>query len=140
MDAIELANQAMPYVTAAIGAYGLAVLTKTQDLVADESVNLGRRLLQRFINGAQNKKRIEAAVEDVTDTPDDEDSHAALRGQLKRALAADPDLLKDIAEMLRNAGGAVIAGNERSQIVNANLIGGDNLQIGEARDITFRRR
>ncbi|MEV0830166.1 hypothetical protein [Nonomuraea rubra] len=140
MNVAELANQALPFITAAIGAYGTAILTKTQDLAAEESVNLGRQLLQRFLTREQGRERIEAAVQDVAEAPEDEDHQAALRGQLKKALAADPDLLKDIVELLKGSDGAAVIGNESSQIVNGGFINGDNIQIGEAGKITFRRR
>ena len=42
-----LVTDATPYVTAALGAYGGAVLTKVQDDAADATVGIGRRLLQR---------------------------------------------------------------------------------------------
>ncbi|MEU4511439.1 hypothetical protein AB0G05_18265 [Nonomuraea wenchangensis] len=140
MDVVTLANQVMPYITAAIGAYGGAVLTKAQDLAADESVNLGRRLLGRFLGREESRERIESAVQDVVETPEDEDLHAALRGQLKKALAADPQLLGDITELLRTAPPAAVAGNLGSQIVSGSSISGDNIQIGQARDVDIRRR
>ncbi|NJP92831.1 hypothetical protein HCN51_25800 [Nonomuraea sp. FMUSA5-5] len=139
MDIVALANQVMPYITAAVGAYGGAVLTKAQDLAADESVNLGRRLLQRFLSREESRERIESAVQDVVETPDDEDLHAALRGQLKKALAADPGLAGDVAELLRTAPAAAIAANVGSQIVSGSSISGDNIQIGQARDVDIRR-
>ena len=44
---VELAAQVMPYVTAAAGVYGAAVLSKVEDEAADATVSLGRRVLQR---------------------------------------------------------------------------------------------
>ncbi|MFI7125762.1 hypothetical protein ACIBQ1_08710 [Nonomuraea sp. NPDC050153] len=140
MDIVTIAGQVMPYITAAIGAYGGAVLTRTQDLAADESVNLGRRLLRRFMNREESRDRIESAVQDVVETPEDEDIVAALRGQLKRALAADPELVKDVTELLRTAPAGAIAANDGSQIVSGSSISGDNIQIGQARDVDIRRR
>ncbi|MEU8316973.1 hypothetical protein AB0C33_01280 [Nonomuraea sp. NPDC048881] len=140
MDIVTVANQVMPYITAAIGAYGAAVLTKTQDLAADESVNLGRRLLQRFLGREESRDRIEAAVQEVVETPDDEDSRAALRGQLKKALTADPRLAEDVVALLRAIPESAIAANNGSQIVSGSSISGDNIQIGSARDVDIHRR
>jgi regulator of sigma D len=44
------------------------------------------------------------AVEDVIANPDDTDAQGALRNQLKKILADDSDLLKDIAALLEAAG------------------------------------
>ncbi|MEW1836780.1 hypothetical protein AB0392_02325 [Nonomuraea angiospora] len=140
MDIVAIAGQVMPYITAAVGAYGAAVLTKTQDLAADESVNLGRRLLRRFAKREESRDRIESAVQDLVETPGDEDLVAALRGQLKKALAADPELVRDVTELLRTASAGAIVGNDGSQMVSGSSISGDNIQIGQARDIDIRRR
>ena len=42
-----LVTDATPYLTAAAGAYGTAVLVKARDQAAGATVGLGRRLLQR---------------------------------------------------------------------------------------------
>ena len=47
-DAAALAAEATPYVSAAVGAYGGAVLARLRDDAADATVGLGRRLLQRM--------------------------------------------------------------------------------------------
>ena len=46
-DVASLAAEMTPYVSAAVGAYGGAVLAKVRDEAADATVGLGRRLLQR---------------------------------------------------------------------------------------------
>ncbi|MFF4416404.1 hypothetical protein ACFYY8_28110 [Streptosporangium sp. NPDC001559] len=140
MNVADLANQVTPYVVAAIGAYGGAVLAKTQDLAADESVNLGRRLLRRFVKREESRDRIESAVQDLADEPEDEDALAALRGQLKRALAADPELAGDVARLLGAASASAPVVNSGGQVVSGSSISGDNVQIGSARDVNLHRR
>ncbi|MGW2155412.1 hypothetical protein [Nonomuraea sp. NPDC001699] len=135
MDVVAVANQVMPYVMSAIAAYGTAVLTKTQDLAADESVNLGKRLLERFTKRDESRAQIEAAVQDVAEVPDDEDFPAALRVQLKKALAVDPVLAEDVVQLLGSAPTPSV-----SQSVAGSRIGGDNIQIGQARDVHIGRR
>jgi len=137
MDIAAIASQVMPYITAAIGAYGAAVWTKTQDVAADETVSLGRRLLQRLARREESRPRLEAAVADVAESPDDEDFTAALRAQIKKALAADAQLAGDIAAMLNAS--PIVAG-PGSQIISGSHIGGDAIQIGTARDIDIHRR
>lgn len=46
-DVATLVTEAAPYVTAAVGAYGEAVLAKVRDDAADATVGVGRRLPQR---------------------------------------------------------------------------------------------
>ncbi|SEH02448.1 hypothetical protein SAMN05444920_126106 [Nonomuraea solani] len=100
MDVSAVVALLMPYVSAAIGAYGSAVLTKAQDVAADETVGLGRRLLQRVWQRPESRAELESAVSDRVQAPDDDDSLAALRLQIKKALAADPALAMELADML----------------------------------------
>lgn len=100
MDVSAVVALLMPYVSAAVGAYGSAVLTKAQDVAADETVGLGRRLLQRIWQRPESQAELESAVSDRVQAPDDDDSLAALRLQIRKALAADPALAKELADML----------------------------------------
>ena len=136
-DIAAIASQMMPYITAAIGAYGTAVWAKAQETAADETVSLGRRLLQRLARREESRPQLEAAVADVADAPDDEDFTAALRGQIKKALAADAQLAGDIAEMLKAS--PIVAG-PGSQVISGSHIAGDAIQIGSARDVNIRPR
>jgi hypothetical protein len=136
-DIAAIAGQVMPYVTAAIAAYGTAVWTKAQEAAADETVGLGRRLLQRLARREESRPQLEAAVADVAQAPDDEDFTAALRGQIKKALAADARLADDIAAMLKAS--PIVAG-PGSQVISGSHIGGDVIQIGTARDVNIHRR
>ncbi|MBO3753126.1 hypothetical protein J5X84_44440 [Streptosporangiaceae bacterium NEAU-GS5] len=137
MDIAGLADAVMPYVTAAIGAYGAAVWTKAQDAAADETVSLGRRLLQRLHQGERARPRLEDAVADLIAAPDDADFQAGLRGQIRKALAGDEMLATEITAML-NASPIVAALG--SQVVSGSHVGGDAIQIGSARDVDIRRR
>lgn len=136
-DIASLVSQMMQYITAAIGAYGTAVWAKTQETVADETVSLGRRLLQRLARREESRPQLEAAVADVVEAPEDEDFVAALRAQIKKALAADASLADDIAAMLKTS--PIVAG-PGSQIISGSHIGGDVIQIGTAGDVTIHRR
>jgi hypothetical protein len=84
IDIAALADQLMPYLTAAIGGYGAAVAAKTQDVVADETVSLGRRLVQRLLTWERSQPQMQAAISDVARAPEDEDAAAALRLLVKR--------------------------------------------------------
>ncbi|MEV7689054.1 hypothetical protein [Streptomyces bungoensis] len=104
MDAeiVQLAEVAGPYLTAAAGAYGAAVLSRAEDATADATVNMGRRVLQAVWRrrDAAGKAALEAAVTDVGDDPDDSDAAATLRHQIKRALRDDAELRAELAALL----------------------------------------
>jgi hypothetical protein len=100
MDIGALTDQLMPYLTSAIAAYGVAVAAKTQDTIADETVGLGRRLLQRILTRKESQPQIDAAITDLAQTPEDGDAAAALRLQVRKALMADPVLVNELVEML----------------------------------------
>ncbi|WP_442877474.1 hypothetical protein [Dactylosporangium sp. AC04546] len=103
-----MAAAVVPYVTAAVVAYGTAVVDRVRDAAADATadatVGVGRRLLRRILClnqlvGAADPA-VRTAVADLAEQPDDADREAALRVQLRKALAADPGLAADLAALL----------------------------------------
>lgn len=129
---IELAALLMSYVTAAIGAYGGAVLVKAQDDAAEATVGLGRRVLQRIFGTRAAGEQLPEPVADVVADPQDEDAVAALRLAIRKALAADPQLHTDVEGMLASAGMSVTAAGERSiaaQTITGIAATGDNTTI-----------
>ncbi|MFI1764023.1 hypothetical protein ACH41H_18505 [Streptomyces sp. NPDC020800] len=104
MDAeiVQLAEMAGPYLTAAAGAYGAAVLSRAEDAAADATVNVGRRILQAVWRRRDEagQAALEAAVTDVGDDPEDSDAAATLRQQIKRALRDDAELRVQLAALL----------------------------------------
>ncbi|MEU4226496.1 hypothetical protein AB0F17_19545 [Nonomuraea sp. NPDC026600] len=92
---MDIADDVMPYVTEAIGAYGGAVLAKTNELAAGSNVARGTRILQRiFGRGDAGSRR---AIEQVAAHSGDD---LALRLAILEAFAADPTLAGEIAAML----------------------------------------
>lgn len=125
-----LASDISPYVTAAIGAYGAAVLSTARDQAADATVGLGRRLLQRIF-GRRTPEQAPSAVAELAESPDDLDLQAALRVAVRHALAADPELVADLRQLLdgSGAGVTVTASGERSvaaQVISGVVVTGDN--------------
>ncbi|MFC7589938.1 hypothetical protein ACFQYP_44305 [Nonomuraea antimicrobica] len=92
-----------PYVSAALGAYGGAVLAKTQDQAADATVSWGKRILQRVFGVAETADECPSSIKGVLDNPEDADSLTTLRADIHQVLAEDPDLAKEVAEMLQRA-------------------------------------
>ena len=136
VDPAELARDVVPYVSAVAGAYGRALWEKIQDESADSaveaSVGVGRRLLRRLLGRGESRPGVERAVGDLIDDPGDEDAVAALRLQIRKAVAADPGLAADLAGLLPGAGTTVIASGERSvaaQTVSGVVATGDNVRI-----------
>jgi hypothetical protein len=108
-EVATLATTASPYLTAAITAYGAAVLAKVRDDAADETVGLGRRLLQRVFGRRKDGEPLPALLAEVVDAPDDADAMAALRLQIRRELGADASMLADVREILASAPATVHA-------------------------------
>ncbi|MFF2045861.1 FxSxx-COOH system tetratricopeptide repeat protein [Kitasatospora sp. NPDC058170] len=97
-----LMTEAGPYLSAAVSAYGTAVLTRAEDSAVDATANLGRRLLQRVWRrgSAAEQSALALAVEEAATDTEDPDAAAALRQQIKRALREDTELLAEIAALV----------------------------------------
>ena len=108
-DVTALAGVVVPYVAAAAGAYGAGVVARVQEVAADATVGLGGQLLRRLLGREESAPAVEAAVMDVAEDPTDEDRVAALRLQIRKALAADPSLTAEVESILAGAGVTVTA-------------------------------
>ncbi|MEU3840639.1 hypothetical protein AB0E88_11455 [Streptomyces sp. NPDC028635] len=125
----QVAGEIAPYVTAAVGAYGVAVLARTQEEAATATVALGRRLAQRIFGVRAEDEALPEALADVVEEPHDPDTAAALRRAIRKALLADEELAADVRALLGRAPGTVHAG-DGSPVVVGSVIGGDSIQIG----------
>ena len=109
-----LIGEVSPYVTAAVGAYGGAVLAKANDQAADATVGLGRRILQRIF-GSCAVGDAPQPVADLAADPGDPGLQAALRVAIRKMLASDAELAGDLRGMLAGAGPVTVtASGERS--------------------------
>jgi hypothetical protein len=102
-DAASMSAEMTPYVTAAMAAYGGAVLAKVRDDTADSTVILGRRLIQKVFGHHGEHVRLPKPLADLAANPADEDALAACRLMIREALAADPVLAGEIRSMLAHA-------------------------------------
>lgn len=100
MDALTVANDVVPYITAAVAAYGSAVITRTTDTAADVTVSLGQRIVQRLWSREENRDGLQQAMEEVAENPEDDDAQAALRVQVRRILRQDSELAAELAQLL----------------------------------------
>jgi len=99
----EIAHWAMPYVVAAVRQFGARVFDKATEAAADDTAGYGRRLLARMLHRSSTDPHagdpaLVEAVEDAVNSPDDAVAAAGLEARLRRVLAADPDLLRWLAE------------------------------------------
>ncbi|MEV1114874.1 hypothetical protein AB0I91_07380 [Actinosynnema sp. NPDC049800] len=129
----ELANAVVPYVTAAAGAYGSAVLTKLQEQSADATVRTGGSLLRRLLGKEKSAPALEAAVLDLAEDIEDPDRQGALRLQIRKLLAEDEELRAEISDVLKSAGVTVTASGDRAvaaeAITDSVVSTGDDAQI-----------
>jgi hypothetical protein len=127
-------------VEAAVGAYGTSVLTRAEDGAAEATVALGRSLIQKILHRAGNPAQVRDAVTDLAAAPDDQDALAALRLQLKKALAADPVLGAEVAGIIRESGMTVENSGSRVNIaetVTGIQSTGENANIAQQTNIAL---
>lgn len=119
-DLVQLAGQVTQYVTTAAGAYGVAVLARTQDQAADATVGFGRRLAQRIFGVRAEDEGVPEPLADVIDDPD---NPAALNQAIRKVLGADAELAAQVQQWVEDAHRAgvwVMASGERSPAVHTN--------------------
>jgi len=130
MDAeiAAVAAAVVPYLTAAAGAYGAAVLSRIHDSAADTTVGFGSRLLRRLLQREDSAPALESAVLDLAEDPADNDRQAALRLQIRKILAADEELAADVSGMINGAEITITASGDRAvagQHISGVVITGD---------------
>jgi Tetratricopeptide repeat len=104
-NVVSLAVDMTPYVSAAVGAYGGAVLARVRDEAADATVGLGRRLLQRIFGSREAGEPLPQPLADLAADPGDADALAAVRLAVRQVLAGDPVLAAEVQLMLAGAPG-----------------------------------
>lgn len=106
-----LAGQMLPAISAAVGAYGVGVLTRAEDGAADATVRLGQRLLALLFRRGANRAVVEPAVSQLVEKPEDSGVLAGLRYRIAALLAEDPALSGEVAALLRQQSGASASGD-----------------------------
>lgn len=144
LDLIVLAKETVTFL-----APFLPYLLKAGEGAAEEA---GKKLGEKAGGGAWDKAKalwaklrpkaeakpaaLEAAQE-VAAAPEDEDARAALRVQLKKLLAEDESLAREVSEMqreMRQAGVNVAATGDRSVAIGGN-VSGSNIATGDQNKI-----
>src|ERR1700722_334766 len=110
-EVASIAVEMTPYVSAALGAYGGAVLAKVRDDAADATVGLGRRLLQRVFGRRNQGEPLPGALADLAADPDDGMALNAVTYAIRKALEADAAMLAEVRTMLASAPARAVSQN-----------------------------
>lgn len=108
-DPISVAVEMMPYVSAAVSAYGGAVLAEARDDAADATVRLGRLLLRRVFGARSPEAPLPKPLAALIAAPDDPDALAALQRALGVELSASPVLAGDLRQQIQAGRDAYVA-------------------------------
>jgi hypothetical protein len=128
VDVAQTAAAVMPYVTAVAGAYGARTLEKLRDEALDQAsdatLGLGRRIVRRILGRDESRGAIEEALTEAAEAPEDPDTVAALRLQIRKALKADPSLAAEVAQLLQAGSTAGVTADGHGMAVggNANML------------------
>ncbi|MGW2637380.1 hypothetical protein [Streptomyces sp. NPDC001348] len=109
-EIVQMVQQAGPYLSAALAAYGDAVLVRAESAAVDATADVGRRILGLVWRRRDEPGRtaLEEAVREAATDLEDEDAAAALRQEIKRTLREDARLLREVAALLPAAGPVTI--------------------------------
>jgi hypothetical protein len=147
-DIATIAAEVTPAAAAALSAYGMTVLAKAKDDLADATIGVGRRALQRIFGRRAEGDELPTVLAEVIENPDDEDYLSALRLAIRKALqAGDAHLLADVREIINavrpnvtvtqtiSAGrDAYVAGQDititRNAKYSVDVNGGQGVQVG----------
>jgi hypothetical protein len=109
-----LVADATPFMTAAVGAYGGAVLAKVRDDAADVTVGVGRRLLQRVFGHQAEVEPLPAPLAALAADPTDADAIGMVRSAMRQALESDATMFQEVKAMLASAPEADVRQNVRA--------------------------
>ena len=95
--------------------------------LTEDALNKAKAIWAKLHPKVEAKESAKEAAADVAKAPDDADSQAALRVQLKKILEADPELAEAIAQLMQEA---APDGTPGTQIVQ-HVTGNQNQVIGQ---------
>jgi hypothetical protein len=113
-EVAALVADATPYMTAAVGAFGSAVLSRVRDDAADATARVGRRLLQRVFGRRAEDEPLPAPLATLAADPDDADALGMVRWAVRQALDTDAAMLQEVSSMLASAQAVTVRQNIRA--------------------------
>ncbi|AEV86861.1 hypothetical protein ACWT_5843 [Actinoplanes sp. SE50] len=106
MDLDELSAAVMPYVSAAVAAYGGAMAQRATDAAVDSgstaTVAWGRQLLARLV-ASRRGRQVTEAVEELARDPADDASRVLLQAQVLKAVSIDAHLAAELEHIVQEA-------------------------------------
>jgi hypothetical protein len=132
VEVTSVAGAVVPFVTAAVGAYGAGVVDRLQDAAADATVGVGGQLLRRLLGRPESAPALTAAVTDLAVDPSDEERQATLQLRILEILRTDEQVRRDVVGVLQAAKPNVTASGTRSVAagtISGIVVTGDNAQI-----------
>lgn len=108
-EVATLVTDAGPYVTAAIGAYGHAVLSKSRDKIADATVGAGVGILQRIFGRKKVGDPLPEPLADVVAHPHDDELATVLKVAIRKELDRDAELVAAVRGIVDAAAKTTVA-------------------------------
>jgi len=116
----------LPYLLKGVKLAGQEAAKKLGEKAGEQGFEQARALWEKLRPKVEAKPAALEAAQDTAAHPDDEDALAALRLQLKKLLAEDESLAKELARLLTQSGPAgqtVTASGSRSVAIGGNVSG-----------------
>ena len=136
----QVVAEMAPYATAALSAYGGAVLAKVQDDAADATVSSGRRLLQRVFGRKRDGEPVPSVLAKVLANPGDADYLGALRSTIRDELTNDRQMLADVLQILAQAEPVMAVGSQEARAdhgaIAQNVVAGGNVDASHTKNVT----
>ncbi|HYD68272.1 hypothetical protein [Azospirillum sp.] len=124
MSDIELAKEIVAVVAPALPllqGVGDGILQQTGAKITDATLSLAKALWAKLGPRVADNPAAQAAAQEVTSNPDDEDTRAAFRLQVRKLLEADPQLAKDLQALLGQ--GNVVASGQGAVAIGGSVTG-----------------
>lgn len=112
MDLTLLATNAVALLSPYLARAAETAATKVGEMAAEG----GGKLLAWMKGRLSGQSRVVEALQDLTQQPTDADSQASLRVGLRKALEAQPELVEELAALLKELGAEKLVGNQLQSV------------------------
>jgi|GEM_PF-4400296 len=116
--ATYLLAPALPHLLPAAAEAGKGVVKSTAARITDATFRRAEALWKRLWPGVQDNSAALEAARDLAGMPEDADAQGAFSLQLRKLLAADNSLARDVANILVDSSVHITASGERSVAAN----------------------
>jgi hypothetical protein len=122
---VQILTPFLPYLVKA----GEGVGSKAAQVMQDQGWDLAKKVWDRLGARVETRTSAQEAAADLAAQPSDEDAQAALRVQLRKLLADEPGLQKELEALVKSAQGSgtvtnVTVSGDRSVGIGGNFSGG----------------